>query len=387
MIATGRGAKKKKILFLVTEDWYFVSHRLHIALALIEEGYEVLLAARFHGHRGMIEASGIRTIPVDIRRESRNILHELKTILELVRIYLREKPDITHHVATKPILYGSMAAIATCQPAYINAFAGLGFVFMASEKPVKKVVRGLFVAAYRSLFVSKAAHAIFQNPDDKALFEKLRIVKKRKAVLIKGAGVDTRQFACVKEPEGLVTIVLGARMLWDKGIGELAEAAAILNSKQVPCRILLAGIPDPANPQSISQDTLINWQKQGILEWIGFQKNMADILTHAHIAVLPSYREGVPKFLLEAAGCGRPIVATDAAGCRDVVKHGFNGILVPPRNGAALAEALEILVNDPGLRTKMGRRSRQMVMAEFSNAIVQKATMTLYEKVLKPNRN
>lgn len=380
-------SRGKKIIFLVTEDWYFVSHRLHLAVALIEKGYDVLLAARFHRHRSFIEAKGIRVIPVDIRRESRNVARELKTIFMLVKAYLREKPDLVHHVATKPILYGSVAAMAARLPVYVNAFAGLGFVFMESESLLKKWAKRLFLVAYQMLFLSKAAHAIFQNPDDKALFEKLRIVRKQNTVLIRGAGVDTRRFVDTKEPRGPVTIVLGARMLWDKGIGELVEASAILQARQVACRILLAGIPDPANPKSIPEETLNEWQQRGYIEWIGFRQDMAQVFAGSHIAVLPSYREGVPKFLLEAASCGRPIITTDVAGCREVVKHNVNGLLVPVKDSKALASALQTLVENPGLRKRMGKKGRVLIKENFSDVIVNRDTVRFYQNVLsKHNR-
>ena len=374
-------AVNRKIIFFVTEDWYFFSHRLHIARALKEDGFEVILLARVHQHKGIIENQGIRVISIDIKRESRNLFQEIKTIIKVAGVYKKEKPHLAHHVAAKPILYGSIAARVANVPLYVNAFAGLGFVFLQKSKIISILVQSVFILAYRFIFHSKAAYAIFQNPEDKSLFESLRIVKKNKTILIRGAGVNISNYRFFKEPEGRVTILLGARMLWDKGIGELIQAVKILKKKKVSFRVLLAGIPDPANPNSVHEQTLQKWHNQGIVEWIGFQKDMAHVLSRVHIATLPSYGEGVPKFLIEAAACGRPIVTTDVPGCREIVHHNKNGILVPVRNYYALANSLLKLIKDSELREKMGACGRAMVIKSFSEKIVAEKTMAFYKRI------
>ncbi|MBL6996240.1 glycosyltransferase family 4 protein [Desulfobacula sp.] len=374
-------AINRKILFFVTEDWYFFSHRLHIAEALKEDGFEVILLTRVHQHKKIIENQGIRVIPIDLKRESRNLFQEIKTIFKVAGVYKKEKPHLVHHVAAKPILYGSIAARVASIPLYVNAFAGLGFVFLQKKELKSILVRWIFILAYRFIFHSKAAYAIFQNPEDKCLFESLKIVKKNRSTLIRGSGVDISHYRFFKEPEGRVTILLGARMLWDKGIGELVQAVKILQEKKIIFRVLLAGIPDPANPNSVDGQTLQKWHNQGIIEWIGYQEDMAQVLSRVHIATLPSYGEGVPKFLIEAAACGRPIVTTDVPGCREIVHHNKNGILVPVRNYYALADSLLKLIKDSELREKMGACGRAMVIKSFSEKIVAEKTMAFYKTI------
>jgi glycosyltransferase involved in cell wall biosynthesis len=371
----------KKILFFVTEDWYFFSHRLHIAKALKEDGFEVILLTRVHQHREIIENQGIRVIAIDLKRESRNLFQEIRIVFKVAGVYKKEKPHIVHHVAAKPILYGSIAARIASIPLYVNAFAGLGFIFLQKNKFMSILTRAVFILAYRFVFHSKAAYAIFQNPEDKNLFESLRIVNKDRSILIRGAGVNIAHYRFFKEPEGRVTILLGARMLWDKGIGELIQAVKILQKKKIIFHVLLAGIPDPANPNSVEELTLQKWHNQGIVEWIGYQKDMAHVLSRVHIATLPSYREGVPKFLIEAAACGRPIVTTDVPGCREIVHHNKNGILVPVKNSDALAGSLLKLIKDSKLREKMGACGRDMVIKSFSEKIVADKTMTFYKEI------
>lgn len=371
----------RKILFFVTEDWYFFSHRLHIAKALKEDGFEVILLTRVNQHREIIENHGIRVISIDIKRESRNLFQEIKTIFKVAGVYKKEKPHLVHHVAAKPILYGSVAARVVNIPLYVNAFAGLGFVFLQKNKFISILIKSAFILAYRFVFHSRAAFAIFQNPEDKHLFEKLKIVKKNRSTLIRGAGVNISRYRFSKEPEGRVTILLGSRMLWDKGIGELIQAVKILHEKKINFHVLLAGIPDPANPNSVHTKTLQKWHNQGIVEWMGYQNDMSHLLSRVHIATLPSYREGVPKFLIEAAACGRPIVTTDVPGCREIVHHNKNGLLVPPKNYNALADSLLKLINDSALRKKMGSCGRAMVIKSFSEKIVAEKTMAFYKTI------
>jgi len=376
----------RKIIFFVTEDWYFFSHRLPVAMALKQAGLDVILVTRIHQHQERIEQLGIQVIPIDLKREGRNLFQEIKIIFKVAKIYHREKPDCVHHVAAKPVLYGSIAAMITRTPVYVNAFAGLGFVFLQKRQVKSILIQWGFLLAYWLIFHSKAAYAIFQNPEDKHLFESLGVVKKNRSTLIRGAGVNMSHYRFVKAPKGPITILLGARMLWDKGIGELVTAAKFLQGEKVAFRLLLAGIPDPANPNSIHTHILEKWHNQGIIEWIGYQADMAQVLSRSHIATLPSYGEGVPKFLIEAAACGRPIVATDVPGCREIVQHNQNGILVPVKNTYALANALLKLIKDPELRKRMGACGREIVANSFSDKIVADKTMAFYKTIWNKKR-
>ena len=374
---------KPRILFLITEDWYFWSHRLSIARAARNSGFEVLVATRVNQHKERIENEGFRLIPIGLERKSKNIGKELFSILEIVKIYRREKPDIVHHVAVKPVLYGSWAARIAGIPGAVNALAGLGFISVAQGWKAS-ILRRLVFFAYRSAFSAKNTVGIFQNPEDLKLFIDAGIVKNEKAALIRGSGVDTSRFIYSPESVGIPTIVLASRMLWDKGVGEFVDAARILKKDGIECRMILVGNPDPENPASISEETLHGWHAEGIVEWLGHQENMPSIFSQTHIVALPTtYGEGVPKVLIEAASCGRAIVATDVPGCREIVRHNDNGLLVPPHDSKALADAVKKLIENPEIRAKMGSHGREIVKAEFSEEIVVRQTLELYNKLLK----
>ena len=373
---------KPRILFFITEDWYFWSHRLPIARAARDAGFEVLVATRVDQHKALIEKEGFRLVPISLERRSKNVIKGIFNILEIIKIYRREKPDIVHHVAIKPVLYGSWAARMTGIPAVVNALAGLGFIFVAQGWKAS-ILRRLVVFAYRLAFSAKKTIGIFQNPEDLKLFVAAGVVKSEKAVLIRGSGVDTSRFIPLPEPVGIPTIVLASRMLWHKGVGEFVDAAKTLKKAGIKCRMFLVGIPDPENPASIPKEVLRSWQDEGIVEWWGYREDMPQVLSKAHIVALPTtYGEGVPKILIEAASCGRPIVATDVPGCREIVRNNENGLLIPPHNSRAFVDAIKILIEDPELRASMGARGRKIVEAEFSEEIVVRQTMAVYERLL-----
>ena len=377
---------KPRVLFFITEDWYFWSHRLPIARAARDAGFEVLVATRVDQHKARIEKEGFRLIPIHLVRRNKNILREIFSILEVIRIYRREKPHIVQHVAIKPVLYGSWAARIAGIPGVVNALAGLGFIFVAQGLKTS-VLRRFVVFAYRLAFSAKNTIGIFQNPEDLKMFVDAGVIKSEKAVLIRGSGVDTSRFIPLPEPAGIPTIVLASRMLWDKGVGEFVDAAKILNKDGIKCRMILVGNPDPENPASIPEETLHRWHSEGTVEWWRHKDDMPEVFAKSNIVVLPSYREGLPKVLLEAASCGRTIVATDVPGCREIVHHNENGLLVPPHDSKFLTDALKVLIKDPELRAKMGARGREIVEAKFSEEIVVKQTMEVYERLLSQKRD
>ena len=374
-------ALKPKIIFFITEDWYFWSHRLPIARAARCAGFDVLVATRVNQHKERIENEGFRLITIGLERRSKNIFKEVLSIFEIVKIYRRERPDIVHHVAVKPVLYGSWAARIAGISGVVNALAGLGFIFVAQGWK-ESILRRLVVFAYRSAFSAKNTIGIFQNPEDLQLFIDGGVVKSEKAALIRGSGVDTSCFIPLPEPEGISTIVLASRMLWDKGVGEFMEAARILKKDGINCRMILVGNPDQENPASIPEKTLRGWHAEGVVEWWEHRDDMPEVLSKAHIVALPTtYGEGVPKVLIEAASCGRAIVATDVPGCREIVRHNENGLLVPTHDSKALADAIRALIENPELRARMGDRGRQIVEAEFSEEIVVRQTMEVYKRI------
>lgn len=369
-----------KLLFLVTEDWYFCSHRLPLARAAKAAGYEVVVATRVGAHAEAILAEGFKLVPIGLRRSSQNPWREIKAILEIAGIYRRERPDLVHHVALKPVLYGSIAARLTRVPAVVNALAGLGFVF-ASESLKARLLRPWVVGALRLLLDARGRVLIVQNPDDRRMLVEGGVVKPARVRLIRGSGVDIRRFAPTPEPVGTPLVVLPSRLLWDKGVGEFVAAARLLKAQGAEARFVLVGAGDPENPATIPDGTLEAWRAEGVVEWWGRREDMSAVLESSSIACLPSYREGLPKVLLEAAACGRPLVATDVPGCREIVIDGSNGLLVPVRDAPALADAIGRLLADPGLRVAMGRRGRELVEAQFSEERVVMQTLAVYREL------
>ncbi len=368
---------RPKLMFLVSEDWYFVSHRLSLARAAIAAGYEVVVACRVTRDRERIEAEGVRVIPISLRRRLANPVKDLAAIAELARVFRRERPDVLHQFALKPVTFGAVAAVLAGLPRVVSTVAGLGYVFI-NRSLKARLLRPLLVLGFRLLLNRHGSHVIVQNRDDQVMFTERGLVARDRVALIAGSGVDTNRFAPSPEPEGVPTAALVARMLWDKGVGEAVSAARLLKQKGIPFRLLLAGIPDPDNPRTITEEQLRAWQDEGAAEWLGHVEDVAALWRQVHIAVLPSYREGLPKALLEAAASGRPMVATDAPGCRELVKDGVNGLLVPVRSVEELAEALGRLAVDPALRHHLGRAARHDVEKNYSDAVVVRACLDLY---------
>lgn len=369
-----------KLLFVVTEDWYFCSHRLPLARAARDDGYEVLVATRIDRHAEQIRGEGFRPIPLRLRRHRSSPWNEVASVIELVKLYRREKPDIVHHVAMKPVIYGSLAALFARVPYIVNALAGFGYIFTSLQVRARLLRRPVRAALRRLLTVGEG-RTVVQNPDDRRALRELGIPDARIAV-IPGSGVDTEAFEPAPEPEGPVVVCMVARMLWDKGVGELVAAARLLKP-ELPClRICLVGLPDAENPTSIPESQLTRWVDEGILEWLGQQEDVAALWRQAHIAVLPSYREGLPKSLLEAAASGRPMVAADVPGCREIVVDNETGLLVPARDPVALARALGRLAGDAALRQRMGAAARHRAVKHFSQERIASETLALYRSLV-----
>jgi glycosyltransferase involved in cell wall biosynthesis len=369
---------RTRLLFLVTEDYYFVSHRLPLAVAARAAGYDVCVATRVRRSGDAIREAGVRLIPFENARSGLNPFTELGTLWRLLRLYRREQPDLVHHVAMKPVLYGTIAARIAARASIVNAVAGMGWLFTSRTG----LTRGVLPVVRRALrAMLGAGTAIVQNRDDEALLVQLGVPASR-IRLVPGSGVDLRQFQPAPPPPGDPVVVLPSRLLWDKGVGDFVEAVRLLRTRGVTARFLLAGEPDPANPASIPAATVAAWVREGIVEHLGWVTDMPGLLAASHVVCLPSYREGLPKSLIEAAAAGRPIVTTDVPGCRAVVAHGDNGLLVPPRNPAALADALARLIADAGLRHEMGVRGRARAEREFGTEQVIERTLAIYAEAL-----
>ncbi len=372
-----------RILIVVNADWYFWSHRLSLARALQARGCQVTVAASVErGYRKAIEAEGFRFAPLQLRRRSTAPWHELASAAELLRLYLRERPDLIHHITIKPVLYGSMAAKVAGIPTVVNTVPGLGYTFVESGLR-KRVLRETVRLAYRMALSGRQSRVIFQNPDDRCMFVSQGLVSAERAIVIRGSGVDINRFVPSPEPSGTPVVLLASRLLWDKGVGVLVQASRLLKDWGTQCRVVLVGVPDLQNPNSVKVADLEGWQADNIVEWWGIREDMPAILQMSSIVTLPSsYREGVPKILLEAAASGRPIITTDTPGCREIVRHGENGLLVPPNDPDALAAAINTLLDDPALRVRMGARSRVIAETEFSEEHVLSETLAVYRSLL-----
>jgi glycosyltransferase involved in cell wall biosynthesis len=371
------GAQHLKLLFVVTEDWYFVSHRLPLAVAAQAAGFEVAVATREGRQADVVRRAGIRLIPFELSRRGGNPLRE---VLALWRLYRREQPDLVHHVALKPVMLGALAAWLAGVAAQVNAVAGLGWLFTSSSGIVR-LARPVLRRMLAQLLNQSQSLTIVQNPEDRALLARSGVAATRLR-LIRGAGVDVQIFHPVVPPPAPVCIALVARMLWDKGVGEFVKAAQRLTEAGVNARFILVGDPDPANPASVPAAILRGWHGQHGVEWWGRREDMPAVMQSMHIACLPSfYGEGLPKSLLEAAACGLPIITSDAPGCREIVQEGVNGLLVPVRDVDALVVALRKLIDDPGLRLRMGEQSRLLVETAFSLELVLAQTLAVYREL------
>jgi glycosyltransferase involved in cell wall biosynthesis len=366
------------LVYLVTEDWYFISHRLPMALAAQRAGYQVHVATRVKAHGAEIQARGFTLHPLDWQRGSTNPLKVASIVRQVRDLYRRLKPDIAHHVALQPAVIGSMAA--TGMPLVrLNALAGLGFVF-TSRNPSALLMRPVLTALVRMLFNSPLSAVLVQNPDDREAVHALGVAPQR-VHLIPGSGVDTDAIKALPEPDGEVTAAFVGRLLDDKGVRPLIEAQALMRQQGESVRLLIAGDRDPANPASIPAEEVEDWRRRPGVELLGHVSGIEKVWGRAHIAVLPSRREGLPKSLLEAAAFGRPIVATDVPGCREIARHDVNAFLVPPDDPVALADAIAVLARDPALRSRLGAAGRALVEAEFSSVRIGTDIVALYDSL------
>ena len=350
------------------------------AIASRAAGYEVVIVARENEHGERIRAAGLRFVGLEFERRSINPFSELRTIKQIAALYSHERPDLVHQVSSKPILYGTFAAILTGVPIIVNAPVGMGYIFSSVDLRAR-LLRPFIRMAYRFLANPRCSRVVFENGDDLKTFVSWGSVRASDAVLIRGAGVDLSRFRPVTRNNPIPVIALVARMLRDKGVFEYVAAAHHLHDIGVMARFLLIGAPDPMNPTSIPLKTLEAWNGSKSLEWLGWCEEIPGLLKKIDVMCLPSYREGLPKSLIEAAACGLPIVTTDAPGCREVVRHGDNGFLTPVGDVAQLAEALMQLIKDPELRARMGDRSAEIAVEEFSSDRVIAETLNLYEKL------
>jgi len=371
-----------KVFYLITEDWYFWSHRLVLARAARDAGHPVVLMTHVTELGDAIRAEGFTLVPWSIDRGSMNPFKELKSFLAVLRAFRQHRPDVAHNVTLKSVLYGGLAARVFGVPS-LNAIAGLGLIFSRGSLRWK-VVRGLLNTLLRLVFGSGRAIALFQVESDRDILVEAGVVKLEDTAVIRGAGVDLAAFVVQPESNEVPVVVLAARLLWDKGIGDFVAAARLLRSRGVAARFALVGRFDPQNPGGVPEAEVEGWVKEGILEYGGLREDMPAVLASCNILCLPTfYGEGVPKILLEGGAAGRAIVATNIAGCREAVAHGESGLLVEPRDVPALADALQSLLADPEQRKRMGEAGRRRAEACFSDKAVVAQTMELYSRITR----
>lgn len=371
----------RTLLFVVNVDWFFLSHRLPIALEAQRQGYAVHIATGLTDKLDALQQFGLSVHPLALRRGEAGLLNAWRTAVQLWRVFREVRPDIVHLVTIKPILLGGLIARLAKVPAVVVAVSGLGFVFLA-RGPRALLRRWLARSLYRFVFGHRNLKVIFQNPDDHASLATLARLPHAKVAIIRGSGVDLTRYTPAPLPAGIPVVLLAARLLLDKGVCEFVQAARLLKTRGAAARFCLVGSIDPANPASLASDTLAQWSDKGTVELWGQRSDMPEVLHMSHIVVLPSYREGLPKILLEAAACGRPVVTTDVAGCRDAIEPGITGLLVPARNAVALADAIESLLMDPARCQDMGRAGRALAERAFDVKQVVGKHLRIYQELM-----
>lgn len=381
-----------KVLLFANTDWYLFNFRLSLAKALRDEGHEVVLVSPPGAYGEALKQLGFRWIEAPMDRRSLQPLRELALLLWLRRILLDERPHLIHGFTIKCAVYGSLAArasgLAGMSVGRVSSVAGMGYVFTSGDIKAR-LLRGPVRALLRLALGGSRSRLILQNPDDARMFERQSLVARACIRLILGSGVDCRRFqpaVRLAEKQDRTRVLLPARLLWDKGLAEFVEAARLVRERRPAVDFLLAGDPDPGNPAAVSEDAVRRWVQDGLVQWLGHVDDMPGLLQTVDIVVLPSYREGLPKGLIEAAACALPLVATDVPGCREVVTHEVDGLLVPMKDGSALAAAVLRLHEDPQLRRRLGEAARTKALSHFDEQIVNRQTLAVYGELVAMER-
>jgi len=374
-----------KFIFYANTDWYLYNFRLSTAQRLQADGHEVVMLSPPGPFGGRFATRGFRWITLPMDRASLNPLREAVTLRHLVRILRREKPDLLHNFTVKCAVYGGAAARMAGVPATVNAVAGMGYVFTSNDLKAR-CLRPMVRAMMRGTLDHRRSLLILQNPDDADIFRRSRLVARERIHVIRSSGVDTSRFrpSSMSGRDGRLRVLLAARLLWEKGIGEYVEAARLLKAQGRDIEFVLAGAPDPGNPRSVSDEQVRRWAEEGVITWLGHVEDMPALLSTIDVMALPSYyREGVPKSLIEGAAAGLALITTDQPGCREVVtRHGMDGLVVPPRNASALAVLVARLDDDRELLARLGAKAREKALGEFDERAVIQRTLDVYERLL-----
>ncbi len=374
-------ANAATLLYVVNIPRFFVSHRLALALAAKAHGYDVHIATSDYDQDSarVIRESNLPLHPISLSQHGVNPLTELRTLAALHRLYSDLQPDLIHHISIKPVLYGGLVAHMTGRQALIHAMSGLGYVFVGKGINAS-LLRLLTRPLFRVAAAGKSRRMIFQNPDDLQRFVASGLISPDKAVLIRGSGVDETRFLQKPEPGNALPVVLFAgRLLWQKGLGDFVEVARRMRGQ---ARFRVVGYEEATSPLNVPVSQLHAWADEGLIQWLGKSDDMPQVYAESNIVCLPStYGEGVPKVLIEAAACGRACVTTDTPGCREIVQHQVNGLLLPPADIDALTEAVHQLIKSPSLRAEMGAKGRKIVLEAFTLDRVVHETLALYHSL------
>ncbi|GGK47070.1 glycosyltransferase family 4 protein [Salinarimonas ramus] len=376
-------ARSPKVLFVVSDGWYFRSHRLYLAKAAMDQGFEVHVATRTSEGDEAIGASGIALHELPWKRGGR-FLDDLRSAACVARLIDRLKPAIVHAVSLKPIVLAALGALPTAsRPHFVHAITGLGYAF-ADDSLKARIVRRIILQSLSTLADRPGSVYLFQNNDDREVVKAAGAAKRAASAIIRGAGIDVLSHPHVPPPDAPPLIVATVtRMLGIKGVADVVEASRLLDEQSVAHRTLLVGKPDLGNPSALSHEVLVSWAQSPSVTYVGHVDDPREIWAKSHVAILASRGgEGLPKALLEAAACGRPMVATDVPGNREIVVDGETGFLVPPRDPEALAAAVRRLAGDAELRRRMGGAARERAERLFSSEVVARETIALYRSML-----
>ena len=375
----------RKLLFIVNVDWFFISHRLPIALEAIHKGYEVHIATTITDRLDFLLDKGLIVHPINLHRSQSGIIAITSEFLEIFSLIRKISPDIVHLVTIKPLLLGGLATRLLSTPSVVSAISGLGFVFM-NNGFTALLRRKVVSIIYRLALGHSNQRVIFQNIDDKKQLSKLTRLSLDNSTIIQGSGVNLSLYKVLPPPNGLPIVLLAARLLVDKGVREFVHAAELVNKTKMRARFVLVGEIDKFNPASIQEQELSTWKENSLVELWGYRNDMENVLSNATIVVLPSYREGFPKILVEAASCGRVIITTDVPGCRDAIEKDVTGLLVPVRNARTLAKAVSELLNDPNLCKKMGIAGRERAERLFDIKKIVLEHTDIYKQLSRNNK-
>lgn len=372
----------KKLMFVVNVDWFFMSHRLPIALEAMRQGYEVHIATGLTDQKELMDAHGLIVHSLMIDRSSANPFNMLRTLFQIFALFRNVKPDLVHLVTIKPVLLGGIASRLAGVPAVVAAISGLGYVFL-DRGGLSKVRRKVVSVLYCLALGHPNIKVIFQNPNDRDAIQSATALSASQVILIRGSGVDLELINVKPLPNRTPVVMLASRLIADKGVREFIIAAKLLRQSGQNARFCLVGSIDPSNPSSLTEEELEASRAEGVIECWGHRVDMAKVLSEAHIVVLPSYREGLPKVLLEAAAAGRAVVTTDVPGCRDAIEPNVTGILVPARDAESLKCAIQELLDNPKKCTAMGRSGRTLAEREFDVRMVVQKHLQIYCELLK----